>query len=59
MALPFIEFITLNIQRGAFLKAQWIKNTPAMQETYKTCVRSLGWEDSLEEGMATHFNIFA
>ena len=29
---------------------------PAMQET---CVRSLGWEDPLEEGMATHSSILA
>ena len=28
-----------------------VKNPPAMWET---CVRSLGWEDPLEEGMATH-----
>ena len=32
------------------------KNLPAMWETW---VRSLGWEDPLEEGMATHFNILA
>ena len=32
------------------LVSQMVKNLPAMQET---CVRSLGWEDSLEEGMAT------
>ena len=31
--------------------AQLLKNPPAMQETW---VRSLGWEDSLEKGMATH-----
>ena len=31
-----------------------IKNLPAMQETW---VPSLGWEDFLEKGMATHFNI--
>ena len=31
-----------------------VKNLPAMWETW---VISLGWEDSLEEGMATHFNI--
>ena len=30
--------------------AQTVKNPPAMQETW---VRSLGWEDALEEGMAT------
>ena len=31
-----------------------IKNLPAMQET---SVQSLGWEDPLEKGMATHFSI--
>ena len=35
----------------AFLVAQMIKNPPAMQKTW---VQSLGWEDPLEEGMATH-----
>ena len=30
-----------------------------MQEIPKTWVRSLGWEDSLEEGMATHSSILA
>ena len=36
--------------------AQTVKNLPAMQETW---VQSLGQEDQLEEGMSTHFNIFA
>jgi len=36
---------------GASLAAQLVKNPPAMQETW---VRSLGWEDPLEKGMATH-----
>ena len=35
----------------AFLVAQMVKNLPAVQETW---VRSQGWEDSLEKGMATH-----
>ena len=35
---------------------QMIKNLPAM---WKTWFRSLGWEDPLEEAMATHSNIFA
>ena len=39
--------------------AQWVKNPPAMQETEKTWVQSLGWEDSLEEGTATHSSILA
>ena len=34
--------------------AQTVKNPPTMQETR---VRSLGWEDPLEEGMATHSTI--
>ena len=33
-----------------------VKNLPAMQETW---VRSLGWENSLEEEMATHSSILA
>ena len=33
-----------------------VKNLPAMQETW---VQSLGWEDPLEKGMATHFSILA
>ena len=36
-----------------------IKNLAAMQETQETRVRSLGWEDPLEEGMATHSTILA
>ena len=31
-----------------------VKYPPAVQETW---VRSLGWEDPLEEGMATHSNL--
>ena len=38
----------------ASLVAQLIKNLPAMCETW---VQSLGWEDPLEEGMATHSTI--
>ena len=40
----------------ASLVAQTVKSLPAMQETW---VRSLSWEDPLEEGMATHTGIFA
>ena len=38
------------------LVAQTVKNLPAMQETW---VRSLGWEDLLEKGKATHSSILA
>ena len=40
----------------ASLVTQTVKNSPAMWET---CVQSLGWEDPLEEGMATHSSILA
>ena len=36
--------------------AQRVKNLPAMQETQ---VLSLGWEDPLEKGVATHSSILA
>ena len=38
------------------LVVQMVKNTPAMQETQ---VQSVGWEDPLEKGTATHSNILA
>ena len=40
----------------ASLVAQTVKNLLAMQETW---VQSLGWEDPLQKGMATHFSILA
>ena len=36
------------------LVAQLVKNPPARQETW---VQSLGWEDALEKGKATHSSI--
>ena len=40
----------------ASLVAQLVKNPPAMRETW---VRSLGWEEPLEKGTATHSSILA
>ena len=40
----------------ASLTAQVVKNPPAVQENW---VRPVGWEDPLEEGMATHSSIVA
>ena len=40
----------------ASLMAQRVKNLPALQETH---VQSLGWEDPLGKGMATHSSILA
>ena len=36
--------------------AQLVKNLPAMKETW---VQSLGWDDPLQKGMATHISIAA
>ena len=44
------------LYRRVCLVAQMVKNPPAMWETW---VRSLGCEDPLEEGMATHSSILA
>ena len=41
---------------GASLVAWLVKNPPAMWETW---VLSLGWEDPLEKGKATHCSILA
>ena len=38
------------------LVSQLVKNLPAMQETW---IQSLGWEDPLEKGKATHSSILA
>ena len=43
-------------QDWASLVVQMVKNPPAIWETW---VPSLGWEVSLEDGMATHSNILA
>ena len=42
--------------KRASLVAQLVNNPPAMLETW---VQSLGWEDPLEEGMASHSGIRA
>ena len=43
-------------ERRASLIAQMVKHPPAMQETW---VQSLGWEDPLKKGLATHSSILA
>ena len=43
-----------NVPQGVSLVAQMVKNLPAMQETW---IQSIGQEDTLEKGMATHSSI--
>ena len=53
----WIEYMTLSLWVILyFVVAQLVKNLPATQETW---VQSLGWEDALEKGVATHACILA
>ena len=49
-------FYILLTYMQASLLAQTVKNLPSMQKTW---VQSLGWEDLLEKGKATHSSILA
>ena len=49
-----VIFKTIILEEEASLVAQLVKNPPAMWETWD---QSLGWEDPLEKGTATHSNI--
>ena len=52
-------FSSPSAARGSSQMAQWVKNSPAMQETQKMQVRSLVWEDPLEKEMAIHSSTVA
>ena len=49
----------VELEGVGFPSGSVVKNPPIMQETREMWVRLLGWEDSLEEGMATHSSILA
>ena len=51
---PFLVLLFWMLAQG-FLVAQMVKGLPAMWETW---IQSLGQEDPLQKGMATHSNIF-
>ena len=55
MHLLKLYLLKVTIPRDS-LVAQAVKNLPSMQETW---IQSLGWEDPLEKGMATHSSILA
>ena len=52
----YVYFFLCLAKLWASLVAQLVKNLPAMWETW---VRSLGWEDPLDKGKATHSSILA
>ena len=54
---PQNKYPELTLKNQASLVAQLVKkNLPAMRETW---IQSLGWEDPLEKGKATHSGILA
>ena len=60
MGLPCLsENVTGGFIPGASRVSLVVKNLLPMQETSEMRVQSLGWEDPLKEGMATHSNILA
>ena len=57
--LSFFKFHPSNLILHVYwasLVAQLVKNPPAMRETW---VQSLGWDNPLEKGKATHSGILA
>ena len=54
--MPEAVCLQLILLGGNMICGSADKESPAMRETW---VRSLGWEDPLEEGMATHSSILA
>ena len=57
MARLIVVIILQYMQKlSHYVVAQTVKNLPEMQETG---AQSLGWEDPLEEGMATHCSVLA
>ena len=62
MCLLKLSLKEINLQYAhirASSVVQWVKNSPAMQETQEMQVRSLGWEGPLEKEMATHSSVLA
>ena len=51
----FVHLVCFPTKRAS-LVAQTVKDPPTMQGAW---VRSLGWDNPLEEGMATHSSILA
>ena len=58
MVTPHLNWAELSVCQG-FPGGSVVKNPPAIQELQETWVQSLGREDALEEGMATHSSILA
>ena len=49
--------MTVHARVWGFLDGSVVNNPPAMQETQEMQIKSLGWDDPLEEEMTTHSSI--
>ena len=58
LVFVWVKYICVCIYVG-FLSGSAVKNQPEVQELQETQIQSLGWEDPLEEGMATQSSILA
>ena len=57
--LAFIDLVILDYMMMGFPGGSVVQKLPEMQELQETWVQSLGWQDPLEEGLATHSSILA
>ena len=53
------DSVPINVYLWGFPGGSMIKNLPASQVTWEMRIRSLGWKDPPEKGMATHSSILA
>ena len=60
-SLSLKDFIKVSLKGfiKGFPDGSAVRNSPAVQKTQENWVQSLGWEDILEEGLATHSSILA
>ena len=56
---PILSYLYADRGEKGFPGEAMVKNLLAMQETQEIQIQSLGWEDPLEEEMATHSSILA
>ena len=57
--LPHSLHLGPDTSEKGFSGGSEVKNPPAVHEPQETRVQPLGWDDPLEEGMATHSSILA
>ena len=55
--LSQLSYLSFERIRQGIASVSVVKNLPAIQETEETWVQTVGWEDPLEEEMATHSSV--